>query len=73
MTKNEQTLWTEAYKFYDKWKDMTGTREEWDACAEEALKICDKGREVGHERLAAGLLVAVYEWIEYRVKNERTA
>lgn len=69
LTDGEKAAFTAVYKLAVKWHDIRMVREQWDACAEDALKICQDAEAAGCQRLACGLALAVYEWLEEQAKQ----
>lgn len=60
-------LWRDAYRFFYTFKDMENTREAWTRCMTAMAEIL---RRFEDDALAEGLMFAVLEWIEARMKKE---
>ncbi|MBQ9252299.1 MAG: hypothetical protein IJ188_06670 [Clostridia bacterium] len=60
-------LWRNVYRFFYTFKDMENTREAWTRCMTAMAEIL---RAFENDALAEGLMFAVLEWIEARMKKE---
>ena len=70
MTKADREMWAEAYRLHDKYQNMTGSDEEWTACANECAAVCDK---YNNSSLIMGLIQAVYAELEKMVNKKKDA
>lgn len=66
LTPEKRDMFTDAYRFYEKWNGMESTCENWNACAKEVVEIIDKH---GGAWLIGDLMMALYQTIEREAKD----
>jgi hypothetical protein len=70
LSAEEREIWTEAYRFYERWHNISGNQEEWLALAKDAG---DTSYKLNNNPLAMNVLTAIIDTLSDRVKAEETA
>lgn len=68
LTEEERNVWTEVYRFYERWHDIDGDPDKWLALAEDSGRVYARL----NNHLASGLLAAVIDELSERVKEQET-
>lgn len=64
----ERNVWTEVYRFYERWHDIDGDPDKWLALAEDAGKTYAQL----NSHLASALIATVIDELSERVKEQES-